>query len=185
MRSLSFLSITLLGIIILCCKPTRTTNDVKQSNYIAKKIDCNVFHEESFDSTFSINGENIRLICKTECLNDFIVPDTINDSIINLYQDRLFKFTLKNYVVDTQFVVTKELIKDKYPDINVYLKSLLVYPRIDSIDTAKNAIIIHSAFMYPNGLEGTDFFESVLFEISARGKVKLIEIQDYEEPGLD
>jgi len=36
--------------------------------------------------------------------------------------------------------------------------------------------LISSAFLYPNGLAGTDFFEEVDFEIQSNGKVALKEI---------
>jgi hypothetical protein len=185
MKSLSLFSFLILAMLCLCCNQTKKISDSKSTKYQTKKISCNIFTEESFDSTFKFKGDGTTLKCKTECFNDYVVPDTINDSIIELYQERLFRFSLKNSIVDTQFVVTKELIKDKYSDRNVYNKSLLVYPRIEHIDTLKNTILIHSEFMYPSGLEGTDFFESILFEINLRGQVTLKEIKEYEEPGMD
>jgi hypothetical protein len=185
MRHIPLISIIALALFSFCCSQTKKNSQPLSSNYITKEIECNIFEEESFDSTFMVNGEETRLKCSTECFEKYSVPDTINDSIVEIYQDRLFRFSLKNSLVDTQFVVSKELIKNYYGDQNTYLKSLLVLPSIENIDTLNNSVLIHSAFMFPSGLGGSDFFEDVLFEITSRGKVIFKEIKEYKDTGFN
>lgn len=156
----------------------------KRSNYSINEIEGIPTKEESFDTMLRFNGDSIRLKCLTKCEKKFSISDTINDSTVNLYQDRYFEFELQNNSKEIQFKVTKNLIKDHYND-STFRKSLLVYPSIDLIDTVKKTINIRSAFMYPSGLGGTDFFETVLFEISLDGKVKLIKVIPYQQPGMD
>jgi hypothetical protein len=185
MKPLAFMSVLLITLFTLSYSQTKNDSRPKVSNQAIRKIECNIFKDESFDSTFIMNGNIIRLRCTTECQGDYSVPDTINESVVDLYQNRLFRFKLKSSEIDTQFVVTKEIIKEIYKDRNVYIKSLLVYPRIESIDTLNKTILIHAAFMYPRGLGGTDFFDDVLFDVTSKGKLVFKEILEYQEPGWD
>jgi len=178
MKWILFLSITLFSF------GCHSNNENKKSKFSIIKIKGIPTKEESFDTTFRFNSDSMRLKCLTKCDENFSISDTINDSIVNLYQDRFFEFVLQNNSKDFQFKVTKDLIKDHYSD-STFRKSVLVYPSIDSIDTVKKTIIIRSAFMYPSGMGGTDFFETVLFEISANGKVKLNKVIPYQQPGMD
>jgi hypothetical protein len=183
MKTLAFMTALLITLFTLSYSQTKNDSSPKVSNRTIRKIECNIFKDESFDSTFIMNGNKIRLSCNTECQGDYSVPDTINESVVELFQNRLFRFKLKGSTIDTQFVVTKEIIKEIYKDRNVYIKSLLVYPRIESIDTLNKTILIQAAFMYPRGLGGTDFFEDVLFEITSKGKVVFKELIYYQQPG--
>ncbi|MDP3444483.1 MAG: hypothetical protein Q8T08_16615 [Ignavibacteria bacterium] len=131
---------------------------------------------ESFDSTFIVNGNKVRLTCNTECFNDFSIADTINDSTINLYQDRFLKFVLTSNVIDTQIVVSKEIIKDIYNNNSTFKSSVLAFPRIEKINYNNNSIEIHSLFLFPSGLIGTNFLEEISFEISLKGKVSFNEV---------
>jgi len=184
MKSFSHMKIVaIISILIISYSCYSQTNTYNSKN--AEKIGCNIYNEESFDTVFIMNGNSYNLICKTECNDDYTVPDTSRLGFIKLYQDRLFRFTLKSAVVDTQFIVTKELIKNQYKSHSVYLRSLLVYPRIESIDTVRKTILISAAFMYPSGLDGTDFCDDVTFYMDLNGKITLNKIKYYEPPGMD
>lgn len=138
---------------------------------------------ESFDSTFVLKGDTVRLVCTTECFNDFSIPDTVNGSMINLYQDRFLKFELTSNKIDTQIVVTKEIIKNLYHDNSTYKSSVLAFPRIEKVNAATNSVLIHTLFLYPGSLDATNFMEEIIFEITAKGKVSFTEvIQPPEEP---
>lgn len=138
---------------------------------------------ESFDSTFIMKGNKIRLSCNTECFNDFSIADTINDSTINLFQDRFLKFVLTSNEIDTQIVVTKEIIKDIYNNNLTYKSSVLAFPRIEKINSNNNSILIHSLFLFPSCLVGTNFLEEISFEITMKGKVSFKEVlMPPEEP---
>lgn len=138
---------------------------------------------ESFDSIFVMNGNKVRLTCNTECFNDFSILDTINDSTINLYQDRFLKFVLTCNELDTQIVVSKEIIKDIYNNNSTYKSSVLAFPQIEKINFNNNSILIHSLFLYPSSLVGTNFLEEISFEITIKGKVSLNEVHmPPEEP---
>lgn len=150
----------------------RVSDNYNSLKYSFRKIEYNK-QDESFDSTFIMNGHKVRLSCNTECFNDFSIADTINDTIINLYKDRFLKFTLKNYKIDTQIVVTKEIIKNIYNDNSTYKSSVLAFPRIEKIDRTNNSILIHTMFLYPSSLNGTNFLEEIIFEVAAEGKVSL------------
>jgi hypothetical protein len=175
--------IVLLSIVLLVFG-CHTNNEIRKSKYSLVKINDIPTKEESFDTTLRFQSDSIRLKCVTKCEADFSVSDTINDSIVNLYQDRYFEFVLQHNSKKIQFNVTKNLIKDHYND-STFRKSVLVYPAVDSIDTVRKTIIIRSAFMYPSGLGGTDFFETILFEISPDGNVKLNKVIPYQDPGFD
>jgi len=149
------------------------------------KIDCNIFKEESFDISFKMDSIKYRLVCQTKCDDEHTVPDTSRLGFVNLYQDRFFKFTLKSAVIDTQFIVKKEIIKNQYNHHSTYLKSLLVYPKVLSIDYVNKRILIGATFLFPSGLEGTDFCDFITFYVYLNGKVSLKEIEYYKEPGID
>ena len=112
------------------------------------KIDCNIFKEESFDISFKMDAIKYRLVCQTECDDEHTVPDTSRLGFVNLYQDRLFKFTLKSAEIDTQFIVEKELIKNQYNHRSTYLKSLIAYPKVLSIDNVNKRILIGATFLF-------------------------------------
>jgi len=152
---------------------------------VNQKVGCDIQKDESFDTTIIINNSKVRLKCITECFNEFTIFDTINDSLVKLYQDRLFKFTIRSQQIEKEIIVTKKLIKKEYTDILTYEKSLMVYPRFEKIDTANNSLMIHAAFMYPRGLLGTDFYDDVFFELTLDGKVIFIKIVPYQAPGPD
>lgn len=157
----------------------------KQSQYTIHKIACIISDEESFDTTFTIKNDKYHLSCQTECFKEYSINDTINDSTINAYQNRFLRFHLKNNETDTVFIITKDLIRLKYDDNATYNQSILVLLKLKSIDYAHESIRISTAFMYPIGLEGTDFFEEVLFDIQSDGKVVLKDIIDYENPVIE
>ena len=172
--------ISVLALLIFCF----SCNQLKKNNkkYSFQKIEYKK-QNESFDSTFIMNGHKVRLSCNIEHFNDFSIADTINDTIINLYKDRFLKFILKSYKVDTQIVVTKETIKDIYNDNSTYKSSVLAFPSIQKIDTANNSILIHTMFLYPASLNGTNFLEEIIFEVTGEGKVSLNKvIMPPEEP---
>lgn len=146
-----------------------------ERKYRFQKIEY-VKQNESFDSIFIMNGNKVRLTCNTECFNDFSIADTINDSTINLYQDRFLKFVLTSNEIDTQIVVTKEIIKNIYNDNSTYKNSVLALPRIEKINSTNNCILIHSLFLYPSSLVGTNFLEEIRFEITMKGKVSFNEV---------
>ncbi len=83
--------IYVLALLLFCfsCNKKRTTDkkkvtdNYKSSKYSFRKIEYKK-QDESFDSTFVMKGNKVRLSCNTECFNDFSITDTINDSIINL-----------------------------------------------------------------------------------------------------
>ena len=185
MKSITLMSVLLMLLFTLTYSQIVKTNNTNVSNYRINKIECDIAKNESFDSTFLLSGNKIRLRCNTECFGDYSVPDTINESVVDLYQNRLFRFKLTSSLIDTQFIVTKKIIKNIYKDRIVYTKSLLVLPMIEKIDTINNTILIHAAFMYPQGMGGTDFFEDVFFDISVEGKVEFKKLILYQEPGLN
>jgi len=162
-----FLVLLLLG---FSCTGKKATNDYKSLKYSFQKIEYKK-HNESFDSTFILEGNHVRLLCNTECFNDFSIADTINDSIINLYQDRFLKFELTSNKIDTQIVVTKEIIKNIYNDNSTYKSSVLAFPRIEKINFATNSVLVHTMFLYPGSLDATNFLEEIILEITAEGKV--------------
>lgn len=164
MKSLIYFLVLLL--FCYSCNKKETTN----KKYSFQKIEYKT-HDESFDSTFIVNGNKVRLSCITECFNDFSIADTINDSIINLYHDRFLKFALKSNKIDTQIVVTKEIIKNIYNDNSTYRSSVLAFPRIEKSNFSNNSVLIHTMFLYPSSLDGTNFLEEIIFEITAEGKV--------------
>ncbi len=176
MKTLIYVLVSLL--FCFSCINKKTT----EKKYSFRKIEYKK-QNESFDSTFIMNGNKVRLSCITECFNDFSIADTINDSIIKLYQDRFLKFALKSNKIDTQIVVTKELIKDIYNDNSTYKSSVLAFPRIEKISSTNNSIFIHSLFLYPGSLVGTNFLEEISFEITLKGKVLFNEVlMPPEEP---
>lgn len=169
MKSLIYFLVLLL--FCYSCNKKETTN----KKYSFQKIEYKK-QNESFDSTFIMNSNKVRLTCNTECLNDFSIADTINDSTINLYQDRFLKFVLTSNEIDTQIVVTKEIIKDIYNSNSTYKSSVLAFPRIEKINFNNNSILIHSLFLYPSSLIGTNFLEEISFEITLKGKVSFNEV---------
>lgn len=158
-------------------KKTGPTYSVQKMEY--KK------QNESFDSTFVMNGNKVRLTGRIECLNDFSIADTINDSTVNLYQDRFLKFEIVSNEVDTQIVVTKEIIKDLYHNNSTYKSSVLAFPRMEKIDAANHSVLIHCLFLYPGSLMGTNFLEEISFEMTLKGEVTLIEILRPPEEPID
>jgi hypothetical protein len=175
----------IISIISFCLSCSNNKSALKQSpksNVNVQKGECYISPNESFDSLFIINGNQTRLKCITECYGEFIVNDTINDSTIVQYRNRRFIFTLKNQKIDTQIVVTKDLVKEVYENEFTFKNSVIASPRIDSIDALNNSILLSSFFLYPHGLAGTDFFETILFEITLNGKVNFKKIIPYEEP---
>ena len=148
----------------------RESDNYKSSKYSFQKIEYKK-QAELFDSTFIMKGNKVRLSCYTECFTDFSIADTINDSIINLYQDRFIKFELKSNQLDTQIVVTKEIIKDIYNNNSTYKRSVLAFPRIEKISSSTNSVLIHAMFLYPGSLDATNFLEEIIFEITAKGNV--------------
>jgi hypothetical protein len=161
----------------------QTPNIKKQKMYLSKNVECTVQNGEFFDTTFILNSTNVRLKCMTNCLKNFSVYDTLYNEI-DVYQDRYFKFSLKGQKTDTQFVVTKQLIKKSYEDNLKYKNSVLAFPHIEKIDPVNNLILINAAFLYPRGMGGTDFFDEILFEISMAGRVKLKKIIPYKPPEM-
>ncbi|HEY4788575.1 MAG TPA: hypothetical protein VIH57_21140 [Bacteroidales bacterium] len=155
-----------------------------KSKFSIHEIKSEITKEESFDTILRLKGGKIRFQCYTKCDDPYSVSDTINDSTINLYQNRYFDIKLQNDSTKTKLKITKELIKEVYGDMT-FKKSLLVYPSIDSLDTIKNIIKFKALFMYPGGLGGTDFFETIIFDISLNGKVKFDKIIHYEQPEID
>lgn len=147
----------------------------KLYKYAFQKIEYKK-QDESFDSTFILKGDKIRLSCYTESFIDFSIADTINDSIVNLYQDRFLNFSLSSNKIDTQIVVTKEIIKNIYNDNSTYKSSVLAFPRIEKINATNNSVLIHSLFLYPSSLDGTNFLEEITFEINMKGKVFFKEV---------
>lgn len=178
--------ICLMTVIIFCFSCTKKTTLKK---YKFQKITCTVKKYESFDSTFFVNQNKIRLLCNTECFNDYSISDTINDSIINLYQDRFFKFSIMSNNVDTQIVVSKTIIKNIYNNNSTYNNSVLALPRIEKIYKATHSILIHSLFVYPRGLDGTNFLEEITFELSMKGKITSVKVlppyEELESIGVD
>ena len=169
-------------IISLCFISCKSKDTSENSVYKVKKISCDITNEESFDTIIEFNGNKTQLSCITECYGDFVVGDTIKeDSTINLYQNRLFRFHLKNQFIDTSFTVTKELLKESYKENSTYQESIIYQPKIDSIDYKKQSIVVNCAFLFPAGKEGTDFFELVKFEITSNGKVILNKIISLSE----
>lgn len=170
---LYFLALALLG--FSCNKKNtadrkREADNYKSAKYSFQKIEYKK-QAESFDSTFILKGNKVRLLGRTECFTDFSIADTINDSIINLYQDRFIKFELKSNQIDTQIVVTKEIIKDLYNNNSTYKQSVLAFPRIETVSSFTNSILIHTMFLYPGSLDATNFLEEIIFEITAEGNV--------------
>ena len=152
---------------------------------VIQKVACNIQKNESFDTTVILNNIKVRLKCITECSDGFTIYDTINDTLVKLYQDRLFKFILQSQKTEKEIIVTKRLLKKEYPDILIYDRSIMVYPRFEKIDSLNNSLMIHAAFMNPRGLLGTDLFDDVFFEITPDGKVVFNKIVPYQEPGAD
>jgi hypothetical protein len=64
----------------------------------------------------------------------------------------------------------------------VYEKSVLAFPRFEKIDTSENAVMIHARFLFPRGLEGSDEFDDIFFDIRPDGTVFLKKIEPYN-PG--
>jgi hypothetical protein len=180
----SFLLLFVISIFVSCTHKKTASTHGKTNNLITRKAECYISPNESFDSTFVINGEPNRLQCITECFGDYIVNDTINDSTIVLYRNRIFNFKLKNNEIDTQLVVTKDLIKEPYGVNSTFRNSVISFPKINAIDSENNSILMSLYFLYPIGLEGTDFFETIIFEITLKGKVNFKKIIPYEEPGV-
>jgi len=177
MKTLIFVLVLLL--FCFSCSNQKKKTDKK---YSFQKIEYKK-QNESFDSTFVMNGNKVRLTCNTECFNDFSIADTINDSTINLYQDRFLKFVLTSNDIDTQIVVSKEIIEDIYNNNSTYKSSVLAFPRIEKINSNNNSILIHSLFLYPSSLVGTNFLEEISFEITMKGKVSFNEVlMPPEEP---
>jgi len=160
--------IYVLVVLVFCFSCTNKKKTDKK--YSFQKIEYQK-QNESFDSTFVMNGNKVRLTCTAECFNDFSIADTINDSTINLYQDRFLKFVLTSNKIDTQIVVTKEIIKDLYDSNSTYRSSVLAFPRIEKINSDTSSVLVHALFLYPGSLIGTNFLEEISFEITLKGKV--------------
>lgn len=174
--------IFLLTLLLFCSGCIKRVSDKKPGGgnqaslkYSFQEIECKKY-DESFDSTFVVNGNKVRLVCNTECFNDCTIADTINDSIINLYPDRFLKFELKSNTIDTQFVVTKQIIKNIYHDNSTYRSSVLAFPRIEKINSAGNSVLIHTMFLCPGSFDATNFLEEIVLEITAEAKVSVHKI---------
>lgn len=174
--------IFLLALTLVCfgCGRKNETNKKNSLQEIEKKYSSQKIEykklNESFDTTLVVNGKMVRLAGTTGCFDDFSIADTINDSTINLYQDRFLKFALTSNEIDTQIVVSKEIIRNLYNDNATYKKSVLAFPRIEKINSGNNSILVHSLFLYPGTLDGTNFLEEISFEISTKGKVSFKEV---------
>jgi len=168
---------TIIFVLVLLLFYCSCSNQKKENRkkYSFQKIEYKK-QNESFDSTFVMNGNKVRLTCNTECFNDFPIADTINDSTIYLYQDRFLKFMLKSNKIDTQIIVTKEIIRNIYNNNLTYNNSVLANPRIEKIDTDANFFLIHSLFLYPFSLDGTNYLEEIIFKLSLEGKVTSVEV---------
>ena len=166
----------LIGLLVLlicclsCAKKKAVAKKQNGSQYSYQKVEAEI-NNQSFDSTVVIKGNKVRLKCNTECFDNFSIADTLNDSTINLYQDRFLKFTLTSNQIEKQVVVTKELIKAVYNNNSTYKNSVLAFPRIEKVDPVANSVLIHSLFLYPNSLDGTNFLEEIIFELTTDGKV--------------
>lgn len=172
--------INILVLLFVCFSCGQKVKTVRK--YSFQKIEY-IAQNESFDSTFVLNGGKVRLTGATACFSDFSIVDTINDSTINLYQDRFLKFVLTSNEIDTQVVVSKEIIKDLYNNNSTYKSSVLAFPRIGKINPEDNSILIQAFFLYPNSLLGTNFLEELRFEMTMNGKVSFKEVvMPPEEP---
>lgn len=174
--------IYLLTFLLFCSGCIKRVSDKKLGagncgtlKYSFREIECKKYNE-SFDSTFVVNGNRIRLTCNTECFNDYTIADTINDSIVNLYPDRFLKFELKSNTIDTQFVVTKQIVKNIYNDNSTYRSSVLAFPRLEKINPAGNSVFIRTMFLFPSSFDATNFLEEIVLEITAEAKVSVYKV---------
>lgn len=160
-------------------------SDLKTVRMNTIKTECRVLPGESFDTSFLFYSESYRLRCTTLCTDDATISDTVNDSVVRLYPDRYFRFSLHTPARDTGFYVTRKLIRKDYPFPQVYEKSVLAFPRFQRTDPEGKVFEIHAFFMYPRDLEGSDVHDDIIFCITPGGKVILKSIIPYQAPQTD
>jgi len=178
MKILFYFSIIL--VIFSSCNEKNAKRNIEISKYTIKEISCLVLENESFDTTIFLRGNKIRLDCKTDCYKEYTIPDTFKNEIY-LYHDRFFKFSIKSSDIDTQLVVSKELFNDTYKNNMTYRRSVIGLPRIKSIDTTSNSILMKCVFAFPSSIFGTDFFEEIDFNISAKGEATFKEVIPFDD----
>lgn len=146
-----------------------------------QKVECEIQPSELFDTVLVFHGRKLGIRCITECTAEFQVADTINDTLVKQYRDRQFRFIITGDQTKG-CIVTKKMFRKDYPDRKVYEKSVLAYPRFEKIDTNENAVMIHARFLFPKGLEGSDEFDDIYFDIRPDGTVILKKIELYQAP---
>jgi hypothetical protein len=172
-------------LLTLGCRDNPGEKNIVSSKYVILQEECEPEPNESFDTSVRFNNEMFRLKCVTECSKDFPLRDTLHDSIIRLYHDRSLKFHLAGPGTDTQFVFSREDIKNVKGYKLGYENSTIALIGIDSIDTARNTFVIRVAHLYPDGLGGTDFFDDIYLDINLKGRISVRRIVPYTEPGME
>ena len=147
----------------------------------AQKVECLIQPYEAFDTVLIFHGSKLGIKCITECTGEYQISDTVSDTLVKQYRDRQFRFIIAGSQTKA-CIVTKKLFRKDYPDRLVFEKSVLAYPRFEKIDTSENAVMIHARFLFPKGLEGTDEFDEIFFDIRPDGTVLLKKIELYQAP---
>lgn len=149
-----------------------------------QKVECVILPNELFDTILIFHGSKLGIKCITECIGEYQISDTINDTLVKQYRERQFRFIITGNQTKG-CIVTKKLFRKDYPDRLVYEKSVLAFPRFEKIDTSENAVMIHACFLFPKGLEGTDEFDDIFFDIRPDGTVFLKKIEPYQAPSTN
>ncbi|MEI8007463.1 MAG: hypothetical protein WCI48_14750 [Bacteroidota bacterium] len=149
-----------------------------------QKVECLIQPSELFDTVLIFHGSKLGIRCITECAGEFLINDTINDTLVKQYRDRQFRFIITGEQTKG-CIVTKKLFRKDYPDRMIFEKSVLACPRFEKIDTSENAVMIHARFLFPKGLEGTDEFDDIFFDIRPDGTVFLKKIRLYQAPSTN